>query len=78
MICEVLISNEYVCVCVYVRELAAPACHQLGTAWQSLETRIKIQLKILPACFSHQRLQKGNSVCNEPIIISAIFFHTAP
>lgn len=42
------------------------ACHQLGTARQSLET-IKIRLKILPACFSHQRWQ--NSVCSEPTII---------
>lgn len=56
---------------MYAHVLAAPACHQL-------ETCIKIQLKILPGCFSHQRQKQGNSVCNEPIIISAIFFHAAP
>lgn len=54
----------YVYVCMYVSW--QPVRHQLGTARQSPET-IKIRLKILPACFSHQRRQ--NSVCGEPTII---------
>lgn len=59
-------DDEYLCdyIFMYVIWVGSDFMSELGTTWQTLETCIKIWLKILPpACFSHQVCEGPTTIC---------------